>query len=123
MSEERGLKHDLAQALVDAPGHLVRYVGGLIVALLGDYSLITLLIFVVLLGVATGSVLIAVTTFFGAYFVLRLVGNVADVIGYHAERTGSSIMQVAGATAQLGMAVERLNPPLVSEAVEANSSF
>jgi hypothetical protein len=80
--KERSLKDDLAQALVDAPGHLIRYVGGLIVLLLGDYVIITLAIFAVLLGFAVGSWLIGAAAFYGGFFLMRLVGNIADAIGY-----------------------------------------
>lgn len=94
------MKDDFAKALVDAPGHLLRFVGGLIIALLSDYSLITLLIFVTLLGLVVESVLIAATAFFGLYFLVRLVVNIADVIAYHAKTVGSSNMQIAAVLAQ-----------------------
>lgn len=111
MNEQTSMKDDFAKALVDAPGHAIRYVGGLIIALLGDYTLITLVIFVVLLGLVTHSVLIPAAVFFGAYFLLRVVSNVAEAIGYHANQTAAAqarnaqvqsqaIMQVAGVMAQ-----------------------
>jgi hypothetical protein len=104
---ERSMKDDLAQALVDAPGHLIRYVGGLIVLLLGDYVVITLAIFSVLLGFAVGSALIGATAFYGGFFLLRLVGNVADAIGF----IGQCVNNQAQATMQVAAAQARLNPP------------
>ena len=101
MQEPPSLKNDLAKALVDAPGHLLRYVGGLVVALLQDYTLITLLIFVGLLGWLLGSVLIPAATFFGAYFMLRLVANLGEAIGWHGRTVAQANMQVAAALAQL----------------------
>jgi uncharacterized protein YacL len=101
MSEQTPFKEQFVKVLVDAPGHLLGYVLGLIVAVLDDYTLITLVIACALLGFVT-SILIACTAFFGAYFVLRLVANLADVVSYHARTTAQATMQVAGATAQLG---------------------
>ena len=128
MQEPPALKDSLAKALVDAPGHIVRYVGGLIVALLGDYTLITLLIFVGLLGWLLGSVLIAATTFFGAYFVLRLVANLAESIGFHANQTrlagnqqAQSNMQIAAALAQFRTPHEAQSPTL--EQLEAQERW
>lgn len=118
MNEQTSMKDDFGKALVDAPTYLLRYVGGLIIAILRDYSLITLLIFVVLLGLLLHSVLIPATAFFGLYFFLRVAVNITEGIMYHANQTAQSTMQHAGATAQLGMAVERLNPNQAQSAPE-----
>lgn len=85
--------------LESAPRNLVMYFWALLGAVVDDFTLITLLIFAVLLGFAT-SVLIAATAFFGLYFVLRLVANLADVIGFHANSTAQSNAAVAHAIAQ-----------------------
>ena len=98
------MKDDLAQALVDAPGHLIRYVGGLIVLLLGDYVIITLTIFSVLLGFAVGSWLIGATAFYGGFFLLRLVANVADAIGLVGRATANQSMAVNQVAAVLHQA-------------------
>lgn len=92
------------RALEKFPGHFVGYLWGLLGAMLDDYALITLVIFVVLLGFAVGSALIATAAFFGAYFLLRLVINVAEAIGYHAYVT-------ARAQTQPGVVADSYNPP------------
>lgn len=86
--------------LEDAPKNIVLYFVGLLGAIVDDYALITLVIACVLLGFALGSILIPLTVFFGAYFVLRLVGNMSEVIGYHARMTAQATMQIAAAQAQ-----------------------
>jgi uncharacterized membrane protein YagU involved in acid resistance len=92
---------NLGQQLENAPKNLVLYVLGLIGAVVDDYTLITLLIFCVLLGFILHAVLIPLAVFFGAFFVLRLVSNVAESIGHHAKATAQTNMQVAAAIAQL----------------------
>jgi hypothetical protein len=92
------MKDDLAKALVDAPGHLIRYIGGLIVLLLGDYVIITLTIFSVLLGFAVGSWLIGATAFYGGFFLLRLVANIADAIGFAGNAMTGGLHAQADAT-------------------------
>jgi hypothetical protein len=112
---ERSMKDDLAQALVDAPGHLIRYVGGLIVLLLGDYVIITLAIFSVLLGFAVGSALIGATAFYAGFFLLRLVGNIADAIGYLGQGVGSGLHRQADvAQAQLQ---SQMQPPAPTDPI------
>lgn len=115
MNEQTSMKDDFAKALVDAPGHAIRYVGGMIIALLGDYTLITLLIFVTLLGFAVSSWLIAATAFFGLYFLLRLVASLTDVIGYHANTTAQTAANVgrarAQSTMQVAAALAQFHPP------------
>jgi hypothetical protein len=92
---------NLGQQLENAPKNLVLYVLGLIGAVVDDYTLVTLLIFCMLLGFILHAVLIPVAVFFGAYFVLRLVNNVTEGIGHHARATAQTNMQVAAAIAQL----------------------
>ena len=87
------------QQLENAPKNLVVYVVSLLGAVLDDYALVTLLIFSVLRGFVT-SPLIAATAFFGAYFIMRLVNNLAEGLGNLAQATGQSNMQVAAAIAQ-----------------------
>lgn len=95
------MKENFAKALVDAPGHLFGYVVGLVIALLGDFTLITLAIFAVLLALATGSALIAATAFFGFYFLMRLVAHLAEGIRYHAGASAQGAQQQAQATMQI----------------------
>jgi hypothetical protein len=111
--KERGLKDDLAQALVDAPGHLIRYIGGLIVLLLGDYVIITLAIFSVLLGFAVSSALIGAAAFYGGFFLMRLVANIADAIGF----VGRGMANQSMATNQIAAVLnaDRLNASQISE--------
>lgn len=78
---QESLGQSLVRVLSNAPAHFVTYVVGLVVAILDDYTLMTLTIFAVLLGFLT-SVLVAVAAFFGAYFVMRLVSNIAEAIGF-----------------------------------------
>jgi hypothetical protein len=113
------MKENFAKALVDAPGHLFGYVIGLIIALLGDYTLITLTIFVVLLGLLTGSILIAATTFFGLFFVFRLVVYLSDGLRYHADLNRLSGNQQAQATMQVAAALAQFHPPQEQSAPDA----
>jgi hypothetical protein len=66
--------------LENAPRNLVFYVLGLLGAIVDDYTLVTLTVFCVLLGFVLGSVLIPFTTFFGLYFVMRLVDHLVRAI-------------------------------------------
>jgi hypothetical protein len=107
------------QQLENAPKNLVLYVLGLVGAVVDDYSLVTLLIFCVLLGFVLNSILIPATAFFGLYFVLRLVNNIAEGIGHHAEATfeagraeAQSTMQIAASLAQFHLPVAQEEPPL-----------
>lgn len=79
-----------------APRNLILYAWGLVGAVVDDYALVTLLIFAVLLGFLT-TALIAAAAFFGLYFLLRLVANIADVIDRHARITAQANMQTAAA--------------------------
>lgn len=101
------MKDDFAQALVDTPGHLIGYVVGLIIALLGDYTLITLTIFVGLLGLLTSSVLIAATTFFGLFFLFRLVDYLSDGIRYTSRSINQGQQMQAQATMQVAAALTK----------------
>lgn len=85
--------------LENAPRNIITYFWGLLGAIVDDYALITLMIFCVLLGFTVGSILIPLTVFFGLYFLLKLTANIAEVIGYHANSTAQSNMQVAQAIA------------------------
>jgi hypothetical protein len=96
--------------LEDAPKNIVLYFVGLLGAVVDDYALMTLVIFCVLLGFITGSVLIPLATFFGAYFVLRLVANIADVIGFNARAIYQAADQQAHATAQVAAALSQPRP-------------
>jgi hypothetical protein len=98
---------NILQQLENAPKNIVLYLLGLVGGAVDDYTLLTLTIFCILLGFITGSILIPLATFFGGYFLVRLVGNLAEVIGFHARSTidgqrfiAQSNMQVAGAIAQ-----------------------
>lgn len=97
-----------------APRNLILYVWGLLGAIVDDYALITLTIFAVLLGLVT-TALIAATAWFGLYFLLRLVANLADVTALHARTVGQTQAQQAQATMQVAAALARLNPPEPSE--------
>lgn len=90
-----------------APRNLILYAWGLLGAMVDDYALVTLTIFAVLLGFLT-TALIAATAFFGLYFLLRLVANVADVIGLNARTQG----QVANANMQIAAALARRGTPV-----------
>lgn len=98
---------DTLRAIEHAPGHLVQYLWGLLGAILDDFAMITLTIFVVLLGLLTSSVLIAATAFFGSYFVLRLVSNVAESIGYTSRSINQGQQMQAQATMQVAAALTR----------------
>lgn len=91
--------------------HLLGYVTGLVAALVDDYTLITLLIFVTLLGFLVSSVLIAATAFFGLYFLLRLVSHVAEGIGFTANSIGGATNRQAQATMQVAAALAQFHPP------------
>lgn len=102
---------NLLQQLENAPKNLVLYVLGMIGAVVDDYTLVTLTILCVLLGFILGSILIPLAVFFGGYFVLRLVSNVAAAIGHHAQATAQSNAQVAQATVQIAAALAQFRPP------------
>ena len=107
------------QQLEAAPKNLVLYFLGLAGAVLDDYTLITLAVFSGLVGAITRSVLIPLATFFGLYFVLRLVANIADVIGFHANSTGTGHHQQAQATLQVAAALAQFHPPQQQGAMDA----
>lgn len=100
---------NLLQQLENAPKNLVLYVLGLVGAIVDDYTLVTLTIACVLLGFLLGSVLIPATAFFASYFVLRLVSNVAEVIGTHAQATHAAGMGQAQATTQIAAALAQFH--------------
>jgi hypothetical protein len=99
----------LLQQLESAPKNIVVYLVSLPVAILTDYALLTLAIACVLLGIVVGSALIGAMAFFGAYFIMRLVNNLAEGLGSLAQATGQSNMQVAAAIAQ---ATQPPSPPI-----------
>jgi type IV secretory pathway VirB6-like protein len=103
---------NLLQQLENAPKNLVLYVLGLIGAVVDDYSLVTLLIFCVLLGFVLDSILIPATAFFGLYFLLRLVNNLAEGIGLHAQATHQSGQMQAQSTMQIAAALAQFHPPV-----------
>lgn len=85
--------------------HLIGYVFGLLAALVDDYTLITLAIFVGLLGWLTGSVLIAATAFFGLYFLMRLVNFIGEGLAWHGQAAAEAGRQQAQATMQIAAAI------------------
>ena len=97
---------NLLQQLENAPKNIVLYVLGLVGAVVDDYALLTLTIFVVLLGFVLGSVLIPAAVFFGAYFVMRMVMSVTQVLSNQAE----AILRQAQATMQVATALYQANP-------------
>jgi hypothetical protein len=110
---QAGPPPSFAQKVVHRIEHLISYAVGLLAALVDDYTLITLLIFCVLLGVVVESALIPATAFFGLYFLMRLAANVADAIGF----VGKSVNNHAQATLQIAAATARLNPPQEAQSV------
>jgi hypothetical protein len=81
--------------IVDRIEHVINYFLGLVASCVDDYTLITLVIFTVLLGLTADSALVALATFFGAYFLLRLIGHMANAITTHAQIIGQATVQAA----------------------------
>jgi hypothetical protein len=102
---------NILKQLENAPRNLILYVLGLIGGVVDDYTLVTLTAFAALVGVIVGSILIGLAVFFGGYFVLRVVSNVAEVIGFHANRTAAAQEQVAQTNMQVAAAIAQFNVP------------
>lgn len=100
---------NILKQLENAPKNLVLYVLGLLGGVVDDYTLVTLAAFAALLGVVVGSLLIGLTAFFGGYFILRVVANLAEVIGFHANRTAAAQEQVAQTNMQVAAAIAQFN--------------
>lgn len=94
---------NFVKQLENAPRNLVLYVLGLVGAIVDDYTLVTLTVFCVLLGFVLHSVLIPAATFFGLYFLMRLVMNMAEAVAANAHakaQNAQATLQVAAALAQ-----------------------
>lgn len=102
---------NILKQLENAPRNIVLYFLGLIGAVVDDYTLVTLTIFCVLLGFVLSAVLIPITVFFGGYFLLRMVKNVSDVIGTHAQATFQGSQVEAQSTMQVAAALAQFHPP------------
>lgn len=102
---------NFVKQLENAPKNLVLYTLGLIGAVVDDYALITLAIFCVLLGFVLDAVLIPLTAFFGAYFVMRIAVNLVESILLLANATASGARNQAQATMQVAAALAQSHPP------------
>lgn len=85
------MSENLVRTLINTPKHLLEYFAGLVISTLDDYTLITLLIFAVLSGVALESILLGFVVYFGGYFLVRLVSVVNDALGFGAIRLSNSV--------------------------------
>lgn len=96
MNEQQpGIGEALVRAFVEFLPYALTYTVGLIVAILTDLHITTLAITGVLLGAYEGSILFGLAAFFVLYSISRVVGNVAESIGYglryHANATAQPV--------------------------------
>lgn len=103
---------NVLQQLENAPKNLILYAIGLVGAVVDDYALVTLAIFCVLLGLILSAVLIPLAAFFGLYFLMRLVSNLAEAIGAHAQATHAAGMAQAQATMQVAGTLAQQKTPV-----------
>lgn len=94
MNEQQGIGEAFVRACVGFLPYALTYTVGLVVAILTDLHITTLAITAVLAGFYTGSILFGVLAFFLLYSASRVVGNIAEAIGFglrnHAAVTAGS---------------------------------
>lgn len=93
--EEQSLGEELIRALVGFPKYAIQWVGGLVVAVLTDLHMTAITVTAVLLGVAIGSVIWGVTGFFLIYSLSRVVGNLANSVGFGLQDVASKLYTAA----------------------------
>jgi hypothetical protein len=81
----------LAQTVVAFPRYAALWVTGLAIAILSDIYVTALAVTGVVGGLVFHSVLVGVFIFFVAYSLSRVIGNLADSVGYGARGIAASI--------------------------------
>jgi hypothetical protein len=100
-----------AAALKGLPKYVFEYTIGLLIAVVTDFHITTLALAGTFVGLARGSVLDGVATFFIIYSLLRIVGNLAEAVGinlrYFANTHGNVVSGLAST-------LDRQEPPVIT---------
>jgi hypothetical protein len=111
MNEQQpGIGEAFVRACVQFPAYALTYTVGLVVAILTDLHITTLAIAGALLGVYQGSILFGLVAFFILYSISRVVGNVAESIGYGLRYHANAVQQM-----RIPMDGSMLSPGQVSD--------
>jgi hypothetical protein len=98
-------------ALKGLPKYIFEYTVGLLIAVVTDFHITTLALAGAFVGLARGSVLDGVATFFVIYSLLRIVGNLAEAVGinlrYFANTHGTVV-------SSLSATLDRQEPPVIA---------